>query len=135
MKKKIMAIGTIILLLMTGLICVPSVVSIEREQGTFEAELGRRGNERPIVTLNGSYHTRNRFFIIRGTAIAGDHLRRFKGIFSSNYFIIRIPIRGSMFTIVGKCRFDSEQQTFVGIWIGRGIPVRGWIKGTYTPEN
>ena len=132
MNKKIMAIGTIVLMLITGLICVPIVSSIEREIGTIYADLGRRGNERPIVTLNGSYHTRNRYFIIGGTAKAGENFGRFRGIFSNNRFVIRLYIGGNIFTIVGKCRFDKETQMFRGIWIGRGIPIRGWITGSYT---
>jgi len=133
MKKKILAIGFIVLLLMTGLIYVPSVASLEKEQGTIDAALGKRGNERPLVILNGSYHSRNRYLIVGGTAKAGERLGRFRGVFAGNHFAIRIPIRGSTFTIVGKCRFDKEHQTFIGVWIGRGIPFRGWIKGTFFP--
>ena len=135
MNKKIMVIGTIILLLTIGIIFAPIVSSIEREHGTIDAELGRRGNERPIVFLNGSYHTRNRYLIVGGTAKTDDHLGRFRGIFSGNRFIIRINFGGSIFTLVGKCRFDRENQTFIGAWVGRSFPIRGWIIGTYTPLN
>jgi hypothetical protein len=102
-------------------------------EGIFTAKLGKRGNERPIVVLNGSYHTRNRYFIVKGTAEIGENSGRFRGMFRGNRFVIRIPIRGMMNTIIGQCRFDNRHQEFTGIWMGRGIPFRGWITGTFIP--
>lgn len=130
-----MAIGFMALLLMAGLLYVSTVAGIERTQGAFEAELGRRGNERPLAILGGTYHTRKRYFIIGGTAQTGDHLGRFKGIFIGNHFIIRTSIRGKIISIFGRCRFDENHQMFRGLWIGRGIPVRGWITGAFTPTD
>ena len=135
MKNKIVAIGFILLLFMTGFFSVSTLASIESTQGTFEAELGRRGNERPIVTLDGTYHTRNRYFIVGGTAKTDDQIGRFRGIFSGNHFIIRIPIREDIIFIFGRCRFDEEHQNFRGFWIGRGIPIQGWIRGSFTPTD
>jgi hypothetical protein len=99
------------------------------DEGRFKAGLGKRGNERPFIVLNGSYKTRNRYYIVSGIAEAGEHSGRFKGIFKDNRFFIRISIRG--LNIFGKCRFDSEHEDFTGVWIGRNIPLRGWIKGTF----
>ncbi len=102
-------------------------------KGQFEAELGRRGNHRPFLFLNGSYHTRNRYIVVKGTAQVGIHLGRYNGIFNGNRFIIRTIIENRIFTVYGRCRYDNRYQTFTGIWMGRGIPLRGWITGTFTP--
>jgi len=104
-------------------------------QGSFEAELGRRGNNEPLIYLNGSYHSRDRAIIVGGTATAGERQWRFKGIFRGNHFIIRTPVSGRVLTILGRCSFDEEHQEFTGVWMGRGIPVRGWITGIFTPAE
>lgn len=117
---------------MTGFVSVSTLAGIESTKGTFEAELGRRGNERPIVTIDGTYHTRNRYILIGGTAKTGDYLWRFKGIFVGNHFIIRLSIREKIISIFGRCSFDESHQMFRGLWIGRGTPVQGWITGTFT---
>jgi hypothetical protein len=135
MKKKMVAIVFIVLLMMTGVSLVSNVVGAERSQGDFNAELGRRENDRPIISLDGSFHTRTRYFIVSGTAETQNNSGRFKGIFTGNNFLMRLTVRGSQITLIGKCRFDDEHQEFAGIWIGRGIPLRGWITGTFTPAD
>ena len=52
-----------------------------------------------------------------------------------NHFIIRTPVSGRVLTILGRCSFDEEHQEFTGVWMGRGIPVRGWITGIFTPAE
>lgn len=133
MKKKILSIGIIIMLLTTTVSFISIVAGEENEQGEFDAKLGKRGNDRPFIVLDGSYQTRSRYFVVRGTAETEDFSGRFHGVFKDNRFVLRSSIRG--ITIVGKCRFDTEYQDFTGIWIGRGILLKGWITGTFNPFN
>ena len=107
--------------------------SIRQIQGEYLAKFGKRGNQRPIVYLNGSYHTRDRYFFVNGTVQTENHLGRIKGLFKGNHFIIRATIRNRVLTIIGRCSFDEEHQHFRGFWVGRGIPIRGWISGTFLP--
>jgi len=132
MKKKNIVIGLIMLLLIPSLSIISTVDAGEVEQGYFNAELGRKGNEIPFVILDGSYQVRSRFFTVKGTAETEKHSGRFKGVFKDNFFILKTSLRG--ITIIGKYRFDSEYQDFTGIWIGRGTPFRGWITGTFVPN-
>lgn len=93
--------------------------------GTFFAELGIRGNERPIIELQGTYQSRGRLIFVKGD---DDH--RFTGMFRGNVFFIRTQLRGRTFTIYGKCRF-GEDNSFSGVWISRGLQTRGWIEGLF----
>ena len=102
-------------------------------QGAFEAELGKRGNQRPFTFLNGSYYKRGRYSIVAGSSYSQRPLGRFKGIFKGKHFIIRSSIGERTITIFGRCIFENGRQDFTGIWIGRGIPFHGWIKGTFEP--
>ena len=131
MNKMNMAIFFIILLLIAGLSSVSVVAGDEKLQGEFCAMLGKKGSDRPFVVLNGSYLIRNRYFVVKGTAEAGEHLGRFRGIFTDNCFLIKISLRGCV--IFGRCRFDDQHQDFKGIWIERSIPFRGWVTGSFTP--
>jgi len=132
MIKKIAAILSIVLLMMNGISLISNVVATERLEGDFSAELGRRGNDRPIINLDGTFHARARYFIARGTAEIQEHSGRFKGIFAVNNFFIRMSVGEGQITFMGKYRFDDEHQEFNGIWIGRGRPFRGWITGIFT---
>jgi hypothetical protein len=134
MRKKVIAIGFLIILLMTGFVSVSTVATVERTKGDFEAKLGRRGSERPFGTLDGTYHTRNRYYIVSGTARIGDQTGRFRGIFLGNHFIIRLPIGERTIILFGRCNFDENHEMFRGLWVGRGNPLQGWITGTFTPE-
>ena len=131
MNKKNMTVLFIFMLLMAGLSSVSVVAGDERLQGDFNARLGKKGSDRPFIVLDGSYLTRNRYFVVKGTASAGDHSGRFRGIFTDNHFLIKISVRGCI--IFGRCRFDDQHQDFKGIWIERNIPFRGWIIGTFAP--
>ncbi len=134
MIKKIAAILSIVLLMMNGISLISNVVATERLEGGFSGELGQRGNDRPIINLDGTFHTRARYFIVRGTTETQEHSGRFKGIFAVNNFFIRMSVEGGQITLVGKCRFDDDHQEFNGIWVGRGRPFRGWITGIFTSE-
>jgi hypothetical protein len=101
-------------------------------EGTFTAEMGRRGSSDPEVYLDGEYKTRGRYKIISGTATAGEKQGRFRGIFYSNHFIIRVPTPRITITLFGRCTFD--EQTFEGNWISRYPYSRGWINGEFTPS-
>jgi hypothetical protein len=99
--------------------------------GSFTAEMGRRGNNDPEVYLDGSYKTRGRYIIIEGTATAGEKQGRFRGIFYNNHFIIRVPTPRITIRLFGRCTFD--EQTFEGNWISRYPYSKGWINGEFTP--
>lgn len=96
-----------------------------RGDGIFNAELGIRGNERPILVLQGTYHSRGRLIFVQGSE---DN--RFSGVFIGNVFIIRTQLRGRIQTIFGQCR-HGEDNSFTGAWISRGLQNRGWIEGTF----
>jgi len=103
-------------------------------QGIFEAELGRRGSDVSFVTLEGEYQIRDRFVAFGGTATADDKEGRFRGGFRGNHFIIKIPTIGRTLTLFGRFN-QNDDKTFQGVWIGRGIPARGWITGALTPTH
>ena len=100
--------------------------------GTFFAEMGRRGTTEPEITLDGNYKTRGRFKVVNGIATAGDKEGRFRGLFMQNRFIIKVPTPRITITIIGRCTF--EDQTFEGNWISRYPYSRGWIEGEFTPN-
>ncbi len=102
--------------------------------GLFEAEMGRRGNSDPLVSLSGTYRLRDRFIVFGGTATSGDKTGRFRGAFRNNHFIIKTFIGGRNIVIFGRCVFDDTHTSFTGGWVGRGLPIRGWITGTLTPS-
>ncbi len=101
-------------------------------EGIFNAELGRRGSFEPFVLLNGNYHTRIRFILVKGNARAGEKMGRFRGIFFENHFIIQTFTGRGNILIFGRCVYDETHTHITGVWIGRGIPIRGWITGTFT---
>ena len=139
MKKQILTFGILGILLISGLISVTALIPNKKtvdieDQGTFEAELGRRGLDEPVATLEGKYQVRDRFVIFGGTATSEDREVRFRGGFRGNHFVIKIPIIGRTLTIFGRFNL-MDDNTFQGLWIGRGIPARGWITGTLTPSD
>ena len=138
MKKHIIIFGIIVLFIYSGITSATIIKQIHatsdiRNQGIFNAEIGIRGNEDPIASLEGQYQVRNRFISISGTATNGEAQGRFRGGFRANNFLMQIPIRGQIITIFGKIRLNDENE-FIGVWIGRGIPVRGWITGSFIPS-
>jgi len=139
MNRKILIFGIIGILLISGLISVSAlkpnkITSDITKQGDFQAELGRHGSEEPIVQLEGQYQVRNRLITFNGKASTEDKEGRFRGVFRGNHFIIQIPIVGRTLTILGRFN-QNEDNSFQGIWIGRGLPIRGWISGTLTPKE
>ena len=139
MKKQIFTFGVLGILLMSGLISVTASITNKKtvdieDQGIFEAELGRRGSDEPVAILEGKYQVRDRFVIFGGTATSEDREGRFRGGFRGNNFVIKIPIIGRTLTIFGRFSL-MDDNTFQGLWIERGIPVRGWITGTLTPSD
>jgi len=139
MNKQIFTFGILGILLISGLISVTAsipnkkTVDIE-DQGIFEAELGRRGSDEPVATLEGNYQVRDRFVTFGGTATSEDREGRFRGGFRGNHFVIKIPVIGRTLTIFGRFNL-MDDNTFQGLWIERGIPARGWITGTLTPSD
>jgi len=139
MKKQILTFGVLGILLIFGLISAsantPNIETADIEdQGIFEAEIGRRGSDDPFVTLLGEYQIRDRFVAVGGTASTDDKEGRFRGGFRGNHFIIKIPIIGRTLTFFGRFN-QNDDKTFQGVWMGRGMPVRGWITGTLIPRH
>ena len=131
MNKKIIFIGLLGVIILGGIATASITNIIENDthdlnRGFFEANLGKRGNERPFLNLQGTYHYRGRILIVQGTE---DN--RFYGLFRGNTFIIRIQIRGRAQTIVGQCRFDENHEAFTGLWGSRILQTRGWIEGSF----
>ena len=137
MKKQILTFGILVVLLISGLLSASATITniktadIE-DRGIFEAELGRRGSDDPFLTLEGEYQVRNRFVVFGGTATTEEREGRFRGGFHGNHFVIKIPIIGRTLTIFGRFNLNDDN-TFQGLWKGRGIPAKGWITGTLTP--
>ena len=102
--------------------------------GLFEAEIGRRGNPNPLVFLSGTYRFRDRFIAFGGVATSGDKTGRFRGAFRNNNFFIKTFTGGRNIIIFGRCVFDDAHTSFTGGWVGRGLPIRGWITGTLIPS-
>jgi hypothetical protein len=92
--------------------------------GTFNAELVIRGNER-VIELAGNYHSRGRIILIRGS---DDY--RFSGLFRGNMFMIRTQINGRAQTIIGRYRI-ADDNSFTGSWSCRGLQNRGSITGVF----
>ncbi len=101
-------------------------------EGTFTAEIGRRGSSDTEIILNGNYKERTRFKVIWGTATTGEKQGRFRGIFYLNHFIIKVPTPRNTINIFGRCTFDGND--FSGQWISRRPYSRGWIEGAFTPS-
>ena len=147
MIRRILAICILSLIVLSGFIGVTALTSTKtlqsasiekpivegRDRGSFRAEMGIRGSDEPFVCLNGNYHMRGRYIVVSGTATAGERVERFNGVFRGTSFFIKTPIRGSIRTVFGQCRFSDERHTFTGVWITRGIAARGWITGVMRP--
>jgi hypothetical protein len=94
--------------------------------------MGIRGSSDPDITLEGNYNQRNRYKVIWGTATAGEREGRFRGVFISNHFIIKVPTPRTVINVLGRCTFDEND--FSGNWISRAPYSRGWIEGDFTPS-
>ena len=95
----------------------------------FEADLGIRENQRPILSLQGTYNYRGRIIVVKG--ISSNRDSRFYGLFRGNFFIIQTQIRERRQTIFGQCRFDENHEIFSGAWTSRIFQGRGWITGSF----
>jgi hypothetical protein len=98
-------------------------------RGFFEANLGIKDDDRPFLNLQGTFNTRGRVKIVKGTE---EH--RFTGLFHANIFIIQTQIRGRIQTIIGQCRYDQDN-SFSGIWSTRFLRNRGWIDGDFSERE
>jgi hypothetical protein len=101
--------------------------------GDFEAEIGIRGDDEPVVSLDGIYQSRWRCMVLHGVATNGEHQGRFQGFFRGAFFVLQAPFRGNIMNIMGRCCF-TEDQGFTGQWRTRGNHLRGWIEGSFTPS-
>lgn len=129
MKKQISTFGILGILIISGLISASAVepnikIADIEDQGIFEADLGRQGSNEPFITLRGDYRIRDRFVVFGGTATSGNKEERFREVFGGTHFVIKIPIIGRTITIFGRLNIMNDN-TFQGVWIGRGTHVRG----------
>lgn len=104
-------------------------------QGGFEAEIGMTGEEEPCVTLNGQYNERGRYIIMSGTATFRDKQERFQGVLRGSYFILQIPVRGSILNFIGRVSYNEDHTSFEGSWRIRGYRGTGWIEGALNPRE
>ena len=103
-------------------------IVIYQKDGIFTASLGIKGNKRPLLNLEGTYHRRGRSIIIQGRE---DN--RFSGAFRGGNFIIRTQLRGEARAqiVYGLTRFDENYNSFTGIWSSRGLSSGNWISGSF----
>jgi hypothetical protein len=97
--------------------------------GTFTAEMGISRDSDPDFLLDGDYKERGRFKVAWGTATARERQGRFFGIFTDNYFIIKVPTQRLTIRLLG--RYREVNQEISGIWISRIPYTRGWINGEF----
>lgn len=138
MSRKLFCVMVLGILLLTGFTQLSAMNNLRKtndigEQGIFEAELGRRANDEPVISINGNYQVKDRFTVIYGTATSGEKEGPFRGAFKGNHFVIRIPIRGRAITMIGRFNFNEDGNTFQGMWISRPVHIKGWITGTFIP--
>ena len=138
MNKKIISLLVLGAILLSGMVQI-SASSIIREsyyigeKGVFKAELGKNGNDKSKISLSGKYMIKEKIIVVNGLAILGDKDGSFKGVFKGNHFCLTIPIKGYALIIIGKISFNKDNNTFKGLWIGKGLPIKGWITGSFSP--
>lgn len=102
--------------------------------GSFQAEIGLRNNEEPIVFLDGNYRNIRRVKIINGVATDNNQRQfRFQGIQHGRYLLLQIPIQGRIINIFSRISIDNNNNEFTGQWKTRGINrLSGWIEGSFS---
>ena len=140
MNIKIISLLVLGSMLFSGIIQI-SATSIIREsydigeKGVFKADLGKKENDKPKIFLLGKYKVSEKIIAVNGIAILVEKEGSFKGVFKGNHFVLIIPIKGYALIVVGKISFNEDYDTFKGFWIGRGLPIKGWITGSFTPSD
>ena len=130
MNRKLFCIMVFGIFFLTGFAQL-SATNVNGDQGIFEAELGRRGQDELILSMEGNYQDKDRLIVIRGIVTVGEKEGPFRGAFKGNIFVIRMPVRGKAITLIGRISFNENM--FQGMWIGRPLNVKGWITGSFTP--
>jgi hypothetical protein len=106
------------------------------DNDVFNAELGMNKNKEPLINLEGMYQIKNKLIFCKGTANIKDKETRFNGVFRGNHFTLKIFVEKKPFLIIGKYKFEENNEDFQGLWIWGfkdkkhdwGI---GWISGTF----
>jgi hypothetical protein len=137
MNKKIISILVLGAILLTGIVQISATSIIKEsydigEKGVFKAELGKKGDEKSKISLSGNYIIKEKIIMVNGNATFGEKKESFKGVFKGNHFYLTIPIKGHALIIIGKISFNKENNTFKGLWIGKGLPIKGWITGSFS---
>ena len=144
MKRNLMVAGIFsLLVLSTSIISGAAIVKQTKsnpveDRGGFQAELGLRGADNPLITMDGNYKDFRRGHIIFGSInhVDSDQSTRFQGFTTRTRFIIQTAIRGSIINIIGNFdSYDEATQAFSGIWAGMIAGqgrTRGWITAQFT---
>lgn len=131
-------------LFILGVVLVSSMVQISAthilkeikrigEKGVFEADIGMNKDDVSKITLSGKYLVKEKIVYVNGNGKFGEKDGNFKGAFKGNLFYLTIPLKSKPLTIFGKVVLNKDDNTFKGMWVGKGIPVKGWITGLFTP--
>jgi len=135
----------ILILVIIGVLLAPSAaigsqLTAEREpfhRGSFEAEIGIRGNDAQF-NLHGNFRDFRGRHILAGTISPDDSDRtlRFQGLSSRNHFIIQTGFRNNIVNIFGRFTdYDEELNEYSGNWRGFVIGMgrtSGWITASFT---
>ncbi|MCJ7572429.1 MAG: hypothetical protein MUO82_11260 [Candidatus Thermoplasmatota archaeon] len=137
MNKKIISLLVLGVMLLSSIVQISATSIIKEsydieEKGVFKAELGKKGDEKSTVSLSGMYSFKEKIILVNGNATLGEKEGSFKGVFKGNHFYLTIPIKGHVLIIIGKINFDKDNNTFKGFWIGKGLPIKGWITGSFS---
>jgi len=137
MNKKIISLLVLGAILLSGMVQISASSIIKEsydigEKGVFKAELGNNGNDKSKISLSDKYIIKEKIIMVNGNATFGEKKGSFKGVFKGNHFYLTILIKGHALIIIGKISFNKDYNTFKGLWIGKGLPIKGWITGSFS---
>ena len=138
MNKKIISLLVLGVILLSFMVQISANSIIKEsydigEKGVFKAELGKKGDEKSKISLSGKHIIKEKIIMVNGNATFGEKKWSFKGVFKGNQFYLTIPIKGHALIIIGKISFNKENNSFKGLWIGKGLASKGWITGSFSP--
>jgi hypothetical protein len=134
MKKSIVVILGILLSL--GPVVSSQIVEQETNSsdvGSFNAEIGLRDNEQPIIVLSGDFREIRDRQVLYGTVthVRSDRTTRFQGLFARNHFVIQAGVRNQIINVIGRISlYDEETNEYHGNWFGFMVGqgrTNGWI--------
>lgn len=137
MKRIIISLGLISILLSTSFVAGGALILPFEQRsfhrGTFQAELGIRDNNTPVIELDGSFRDfRGRHVLTGDISPSGsEKSARFQGLLTRNFFMIQTAYRNHIVNVIGRIySYDEDQDEFQGVWkgfiLGHGR-TSGWI--------